>query len=41
MELAVIGNFHHREGLTEGSNSRPLDPKLSALTTQPRIHKLG
>ena len=26
------------EGLTEKSNSGPLDPKLDALTTRPRIH---
>ena len=34
MKLTVIINFHHQEGLTEGSNSGPFD----ALTTRPQIH---
>ena len=38
MGLAVISNFT-TEGLTEGSNSETLDPKLDALTTRPRIPK--
>ena len=27
MELAMISNFHHREGLMEGSNLGPFDPQ--------------
>ena len=38
MELAVVSNFHHRR--PHRGNLEPLDPKLDALITRPRIHNL-